>query len=97
MAAGYVVERGTFSRLEVPGALFTIAWDVNGSRVIAGAFGDAAGVAHGFTYDGRTFTRIDAPGAAQTRVFGINDRGDVVGFFIDPTGRTHGFVAQVSQ
>ena len=94
---GYIVNGGQFSALEVPGALFTVAWDVNPSRVVVGAYGDAAGIAHGYEYDGRTFTRIDAPGAAQTRVVGINDRGDLVGFFIDPAGRTHGFVAQVTQ
>ena len=94
---GFVVDGGKFSALEVPGGIFTAAWDVNPSRVVVGAYGDASGLAHGFQYDGRTFTRVDAPGATQTRVFGINARGDMVGFFIDTAGRTHGFVAQVSQ
>jgi probable HAF family extracellular repeat protein len=94
---GYVVDGSRFSALEVPGAIFTGAWDVSPSRVVVGAYGDASGIAHGFQYDGRTFTRVDAPAAAQTRVIGINERGDMVGFFIDTAGRTHGFVAQVSQ
>lgn len=93
----YVMNGSSFSRLEVPGALSTAAWDVNPSRVVVGVYTDAAGATHGFEYDGRNFTRLDAPGATVTRVFGINDRGDLVGNFVDTAGRTHGFVAQVSQ
>ena len=88
----YVMDGSSFSRLEVPGALSTAAWDVNPSRVVVGNYTDAAGAIHGFQYDGRSFTRVDVPGAAVTRIFGINDRGDVVGNLVDAAGRTHGFV-----
>ena len=88
----YVMEGSSFSRLEVPGALSTSAWDVNPSRVVVGIYTDAAGAIHGFQYDGRSFTRVDVPAASVTRIFGINDRGDVVGHFVDAAGRTHGFV-----
>lgn len=93
----FVVNRGSFERLEVPGALGTNGWDVNPSRIVVGVYTDAAGAIHGFQYDGRNFSRVDAPGATVTRVFGINANGDMVGLFVDTAGRTHGFVAQVSQ
>jgi len=92
----YVMEHGSMSALEVPGALATNGWDVNPSRVVVGAYTDVAGAVHGFTYDGRSFTRVDAPGATSTRVFGVNDRGDLVGVCVDSAGRTHGFVAEVT-
>jgi uncharacterized membrane protein len=91
---GFILDRGTFSRLEVPGSASTAAWDVNPSRVVVGNFADSAGVVHGFQYDGQTFGRVDVAGARATRVFGINAHGDMVGAFVDAAGRTHGFLAQ---
>jgi len=91
---GYIVRRGAFSPLEVPGSTFTAAWDVNAAGLIVGIYRDAAGAFHGFQYDGRTFGRIDVPGATATRVVGVNAHGDMVGFYVDPGGRTHGFLAQ---
>jgi len=89
----FMVNRGSFTRLEMPGSLGTAAWDVNPSRIVVGVYTDAAGAVHGFQYDGQTFGRVDAPGAATTRVFGINPAGDLVGNFVDTAGRTHGFLA----
>jgi probable HAF family extracellular repeat protein len=91
---GYVVDRGAFSPLEVPGAASTAVWDVNPSKVIVGVFTDSAGVVHGFQYDGQAFGRVDVSGARATRVFGINAAGNMVGAFVDAAGRTHGFLAQ---
>ena len=90
----YVVRRGVFSPLEVPGSAFTAAWDVNPTGVIVGVYRDAAGAFHGFQYDGQTFGRVDMPGATATRVFGVNAHGDMVGAFVDASGRTHGFLTQ---
>lgn len=89
----YVVNRGSFAALEVPGSLTTVGWDVSPTRVVVGVYVDTAGATHGFQYDGRNFSRVDAPGATVTRVFGVNPNGDVVGLFVDTAGRTHGFVA----
>jgi probable HAF family extracellular repeat protein len=90
----YVIRRGAFSSLEVPGATQTAAWDVNPSGLVVGVYRDGAGAFHGFQYDGQTFGRIDVPGATATRVFGVNAHGDIVGAFVDTSGRTHGFLAQ---
>jgi hypothetical protein len=91
---GYVVNRGAFSPLEVPGSVLTNAEDVNPSGVIVGFFQDASGAFHGFQYTGGAFGRVDVPGATATRVFGINVHGDMVGLFVDSGGRRHGFLAQ---
>jgi len=90
----YIIRRGAFSPLEVPGATQTAAWDVSPSGLVVGLYRDSAGVFHGFHYDGQTFARVDVPGATATRVFGVNAHGDVVGAFVDAGGRTHGFLAQ---
>ena len=90
----YIIRRGAFSALEVPGATQTAAWDVSPSGLVVGVYRDAAGAFHGFQYDGQAFGRVDVPGATATRVFGVNVHGDMVGAFVDASGRTHGFLAQ---
>lgn len=90
----YIVRRGVFSPLEVPGATQTAAWDVSPSGLVVGVYRDGAGAFHGFQYDGQAFGRIDVPGATATQVFGVNEHGDLVGAFVDASGRTHGFLAQ---
>jgi probable HAF family extracellular repeat protein len=90
----YIVRRGVFSPLEVPGAAQTAAWDVNPAGLVVGLYRDAAGAFHGFHYDGQAFGRVDVPGATATRIFGVNVHGDMVGAFVDASGRTHGFLAQ---
>jgi len=91
---GYIVRRGVFSTLEVPGSTSTSAWDVNPTGLIVGIYRDTAGAFHGFQYDGQAFGRVDVPGATTTQVFGVNSHGDMVGAFVDTSGRTHGFLAQ---
>lgn len=91
---GYIIDRGRFSPLEVPGSSSTALWDINPSKVMVGVYTDTAGVVHGFQYDGQVFGRVDVAGARVTRVFGINAGGDMVGAFVDAAGRTHGFLAQ---
>lgn len=90
----YIIRRGTFSPLEVPGATQTAAWDVSPTSLVVGVYRDAAGAFHGFHYDGQTFGRVDVPGATATRIFGVNVHGDMVGAYVDAAGRTHGFLAQ---
>jgi hypothetical protein len=87
-------DRGRFRLLDVPGALVTLAFDVNdrtdvvGQYIDAGAVPDAqgmlpAGTVHGFLSRGGEVTTIDVPGAALTQPLGINDGGDIVGAYIE--------------
>lgn len=90
---GYIIDYGAFVPFDVPGGIFTQAWDVNPQGETVGVFRDTAGKVHGFlrSMDG-AFTSIDFPGAKATRAIGINPAGDVVGFYIDSAGKTHAFV-----
>lgn len=91
---GYIFTGSRFTPFDVPGAVFTAAWDINPAGIVAGVYRDAAGAFHGFTYDGATFEPVDVPGATATRAFGINAGGDLAGMYVDTAGRTHGFLAQ---
>ena len=71
---------------------------INTAGVIAGAYGDSAGVAHGFVRatDG-TLTEFDAPDAGTgeskgTYPRGINKAGTIVGEYTDSSDTSHGFV-----
>jgi hypothetical protein len=48
----YIIRRGNFSALEVPGATQTAAWDVNPAGLVVGVYRDVVGMFHGFHYDG---------------------------------------------
>lgn len=81
---GFLLSKGTFTTIDVPGALFTAVTDINNAGVMIGAYDDTAGgcVAgncHGFVLRQGTFTTIDFPGASHTEVLGINDAGEIVG------------------
>jgi probable HAF family extracellular repeat protein len=95
---GFLKDGTTFTTIDVPGALSTIAYGINTAGQIVGSFQDATGF-HGFLKDGATFTTIDGPGAtdvpgaAFTEARGINTAGRIVGFFEDATGGFHGFLA----
>jgi probable HAF family extracellular repeat protein len=80
----------TFTPIDVPGAMLTVASGINDNGQIVGHFTDATGT-HGFLKDGTTFTPIDVRRATQTFAHGINDNGQIVGHFTDATG-THGFL-----
>ena len=82
----------TFTRIDVPGALFTSVHGINDAGEIVGTFRDTSFKDHGFVLTGGTFTPIDVPGAVFTAVRGINHLGQIVGFFREATGEQHGFV-----
>ena len=87
---GFVLEKGTFSTIEVPGALSTAALGMNNRGQIVG-FYEAGETNHGFLLDQGIFTTIDVPGAALTAAFGINARGLIVGTYF-AGGTNHGSV-----
>jgi probable HAF family extracellular repeat protein len=72
-----------FTTIDVPGAQFTNAFDINNAGQIVGASFETTG-AHGFLLTGGVFTTIDVPGAADTFASGINDAGQIVGMFNGP-------------
>jgi len=71
----------TFTKIDFPGAGFTLAADINSAGVIVGRYIDAAGLNHGFFLSGGNFVTFDIPGAELSRPVGINDHGDIVGHY----------------
>jgi len=88
MAAG----TPTFTTLDFPGAVFTLAAGINSAGDIVGRYIDAAGH-HGFLLSGGIFTSLNIPGAELTRPVGINDQGDIVGHYnLLGEGKDHAFL-----
>ena len=87
----FLLDRGTFITIAVPGANFTFCSGINDRRQIVGGCFDSTGI-HGFLLDNGTFTTIDVPGATLTTPNGINDRGQIVGGYNAPdsSGNQHG-------
>src|SRR5262252_5048535 len=86
----------TFTQVDFPTALATVAFNANDRGQIVGAIIDAVGTAHGFLMDNGVFAQIDVdiPEASNTNAIGINDRGQIVGGFGDPSGALHGFLLE---
>ena len=85
----------TFTTIDYPGAVATLAVDINLSGQIVGRYIDADGVNHGYLLNKDIFTTIDFPGASFTRAIGINRNGDIVGSYYTPSDkgqREHGFL-----
>jgi uncharacterized membrane protein len=80
----------TFTAIDVPGAIRTLAIGINARGDIAGWFQDPVGNIHGFLLSRGNFTTIDVPGAAGTTALGINAGGQIVGVY-EAQGAEHGF------
>ena len=96
---GWLINRGVFMPLDVPGATFTQALGLNNRGKVVGFYTDGAGLSHGFVYTIATaaYQSIDAPnGVGSTIVNGINDGGKLVGFYGTAPINT-GFVASPSR
>jgi len=90
---GFLLHRGTFSTLDVPGTLQTAARGINPQGDIVGDCNTSAGGTHGFLlHEGSYQTIVDPPGSVSTVAVGINSQGDIVGDYDDAAGRTHGFL-----
>ncbi len=81
-AARLVAAQGTYTQIDVPGAVgTTLSYGINNSGDLVGAYEDTKGLIHGFLLSGGVYTSIDYPGALQgTQVFGLNGVGQIVGY-----------------
>jgi probable HAF family extracellular repeat protein len=84
----------SFTPVNVPGSLGTVAQDINNAGDIVGGFSPAppAEVRQGYLLSGGSFTPIIVPGVLRTTVTNINNLGQTVGFFRDSGGIEHGFL-----
>ena len=89
----FVSVGGTITSFSVPGALSTLAYEINNSKqLVVGYYVDASGILHGYYRDanGALHFPIDPPGSVGTILFGVNNRNWVVGRYADSSGVTHG-------
>jgi probable HAF family extracellular repeat protein len=91
-ARGFLYTAGTFTPIDVPGALRTDAYGINATGQVVGLYvPTGGGNIRGFLYSGGAFTLLDVPGAVLTEAYGVNAAGQVVGRYFDGT-RTRGFL-----
>jgi uncharacterized membrane protein len=81
---GFVLHQGTFTTIDVPGAIFTEALGINNRGDIVGDYGNASGE-HAFILEQGIFTTI---GADVIIASGINERADIVGLYVGAGGWT---------
>jgi probable HAF family extracellular repeat protein len=82
--------QGTYTQIDVPGAIQTALQGVDNAGDIVGYYEDASATFHGFLLSGGTYTTIDYPGAVSTDPTGVNDAGQVVGVGYDDVGYPYG-------
>jgi hypothetical protein len=90
---GFVSVGGTLTSFSVPGALLTLAYEINNNKkLVVGYYIDASGIVHGYYRDknGALHFPIDPSGSVGTVLFGVNNRNWVVSRYADSSGATHG-------
>ena len=94
MYHGFLKEYGTYTIIDVPGAVETFLDGLNNSGVIQGQIYNAAFAAEGFVAtSGGLFTIVNYPNAPNTALVGINNRGDVSGAYWETFGVNTAFIA----
>lgn len=82
----------TFTTIDYPGAVATLAVGINAHCQIVGRYVDTSGNYHGYLLSDGNFTPIDIPGASATRPLGINLNGDIVGHYASQGQQERGFL-----
>jgi len=89
---GFLVSRGRYRSLDVPGAHGSSASGLNKSGEVVGFFYTATGPRTPFVYGHGRFTPLVVPGAVEAVATGINESGRVIGLY-DDGERVHSFLA----
>jgi probable HAF family extracellular repeat protein len=89
-----VYSHGSYTTINVPGAVNTDVVSINNAGDIDGTYQDSANGPHyGFLYSHGTYTTIAPPGSQNTHVSGtINSSGEIVGSFTTTSGSVSGFI-----
>ena len=99
-ARGFLLSNGLFTTIQVPGALETHAFKINGRGQIVGSYVGVEGRSHLFLLSEGEFTTIDFPGAFENPsgggTAGINAQGDIVSWYCEAApcnpADIHGFL-----
>jgi probable HAF family extracellular repeat protein len=79
----------TYTTIDPPGSIQTIAYSINDSGQIVGFYLDSSGhPVHGFLESRGIYTTIDPPGSIQTTAYSINASGQIIGWYFG-SGGTH--------
>lgn len=93
---GFIDIGGTFTTLDVAGAMDTTLLGLNNFGEAVGFDIDGAGNMHGVICNTTTLTcaEVDDPNGIGTTTFnGVNDKGQIVGFYVNGSGNTIGLLA----
>lgn len=84
----------TFTTIDAPNSIFTVARAVNSQGDIVGWFPDTGFKRHGYLLSNGNFTQIDFNNDVnrRTTALGLNHGGDIVGDYRGTDGRTHGYL-----
>jgi hypothetical protein len=91
---GFLLNFGTLTTLNFPGASSTQALGLNDQGQVVGVYTVGAAM-HGFVYNSKHghFYSVDDPnGVGTTTINGINNFGQIVGFYVDSMKNTDGFI-----
>jgi len=93
------IAQGTYTQIDVPGAIGTFVSGINSAGDIVGRYEENPTLPqiHGFLLSNGALTTLIYPGAnAYSAAAGINDLGQIVGTYFDDSGETFsGFVYDV--
>jgi probable HAF family extracellular repeat protein len=79
LLAPLALAQGTYTQIDYPGSILTVASGIDTAGDIVGSYADPTSRRHGFLLSGGVYTTIDYPGAQDTYTFGLNDLGQIVG------------------
>ncbi len=82
---GLIYTNGGYALFDYPGAVSTVAVDINNTGRIVGYYERADGTVRGFSRLGTNYTSHALPGEASTTLWSINDAGLAVGDNYDST------------
>ena len=91
----FVLKKGGYQSIDVPGAAHTRAFGVNVQGDIVGGWtpdGCDDCFTRAFLLTRRGFEELEFPGALETVANGINALGQVVGRYVADDGSVHGFL-----
>jgi len=97
---GYLYKNGTFTLIDPPGSVYTIAIGLNDSDEIVGFYCttlqdctiNGPEDVQGFVYSNGVYTTINVPGSWFTELDTLNDAGTIVGNYWDQNGFVHSFL-----
>jgi probable HAF family extracellular repeat protein len=79
--APLALAQGTYTQIDVPGAIATFPWGINSAGDVVGNYDAASAYYYGFVLSAGNYTTITYEGIQNTDTFlkGINDEGQIVG------------------